>query len=209
MGLTCHYIDGSPFARMIRVVARELALDMTEVEISEFPPSPAFFGLNPLGQAPVLVRDGTALFPTEIALMALGEAAGPSAPTGLRDVLPGLSERQLLAVVLSLGDQIAALRYRNWAGLAASGPNRLGFDLDERAGARISATLDWLEARIGPNGFRDDGIGFADVALACLLLWTESRGPIPWRGRKGIEIMVERMAARPSFASTAPRDWPN
>lgn len=213
MTLTCHYVDGSPFARMIRVLARELTLEMAEVEMTEFPPPPAFFALNPLGQVPVLIRDGIALFPTDIALAALTEAAAATSdaavPPGLREIAPSLADRQLLSVILSLGDQIAALRYRGWAGLTPVNPNRLGFDLDARAEARIAHALDWLGARIGTQGFRDDGIGLADIALACLLLWTESRGPIPWRGRPGIETMVSRMAARDSFVATAPRPWTN
>lgn len=212
MTLTCHYLDGSPFARMVRVLARELSLDLEEVEITEFPPPTAFFALNPLGQVPVLVRDGIALFPTEIALAALIEAAtarrDDAAPPGLRDTAPNLADRQLLSVILAFGDEVAALRYRDWAGLAPSYPNRLGFDLDARAGIRIAGTLDWLEARISRLGFRDDGIGLADIALASLILWTESRGPIAWRGRPGLEAMVNRMAGRASFIATEPRPWP-
>ena len=208
MTLICHYVDGSPFARMVRVLARELALAMEEVEVTAFPPPPEFFALNPLGQVPVLVRDGEPLFPTEIALGALIEATpGASTPPGLQAGNAGPVDRQLVAVILSLGDQIAALRYREWAGLAPSGPNRLGFDLDERAQERIAATLDWLETRIGVAGLGGDGLCLADIALACLLLWTESRGPIPWRGRPGIEAMVDRLAMRDSFAATAPRPW--
>lgn len=206
MSLICHYVDGSPFARMVRVLSRELALDMEEIEVTEFPPPRGFFHLNPLGQVPVVLRDGTALFPTEIALAALLQiTAGPSSWSS--DRTPSLADRQTLSVILSLGDQIASLRYRDWAGLAPSGPNRLGFDLDKRALERIAATLDWLEARIGATGFSDDDICLADIALACLLLWTESRGPIAWRGRPGIEAMVGRMSARESFAATIPRPW--
>jgi glutathione S-transferase len=209
MAMTCYYIDGSPFARMIRVLARELSLSMDEIEVTEFPPPPEFFALNPLGQVPVLVRDGAAHFPTDIALSVLtGEAVSrKDVPAGLRDAAPDLARRQLLAVILSLGDQLAALRYRDWAGLVASGRNRLGFDIDRRAEERIAATLDWLEARAGAAGFRDDGIGLADIALSCLLLWTESRGPVPWRGRPGIEAIVSHMSNRASFAATVPRPW--
>ena len=49
-----HYTPGSPFARIIRVLLRELAHDCQEVEIGEFPPSSDYFAVNPLGQVPAL-----------------------------------------------------------------------------------------------------------------------------------------------------------
>lgn len=206
MTLTCHYIDGSPFARMVRVFARELSLPLEEAEITAFPPPQEIFSLNPLGQAPILLRGGTALFPTEIALAALVEEAAGRTPA-LRTPDAGLVDRQRLAVILALGDQIAALRYRDWAGLTPTGPNRLGFDLDARCAERIAHTLDWLETHIDAPEDRSETVSLCDIALACLLLWTESRGPISWRGRPRIEALVARMAGRQSFVATEPRPW--
>ena len=65
MSLELHYIDGSPFARIIRILAREHRVAMRETEIVEFPPSDSFLAINPLGQVPVLMAaDGQAFFPT-------------------------------------------------------------------------------------------------------------------------------------------------
>lgn len=212
MGLTCHYIDGSPFARMLRVLAREAGLAMEEIEVVVFPPPKEFFALNPMGQVPVLVADSTPRFPTDVALAALMEAGkAQGLPSHLAPGLarPGydLEDRQILAVVLTLATEMAALNYRRWAALAPSGSNRLGFDLDARSLERIAVTLDWLAARLKPEGFRPDGLSVQDIALACILLWADSRGGPDWRGRPALDALADRLALRPSFVATAPRPW--
>ena len=44
------FLDGSPFARIVRVIAREHAIELAETEIDEFPPPESFLTINPLGQ---------------------------------------------------------------------------------------------------------------------------------------------------------------
>ena len=61
-----HYTPGSPFARIIRVLTRELTLDSGEVEITGFPPSPGYFAINPLGQVPALEAKDGVRFPTSL-----------------------------------------------------------------------------------------------------------------------------------------------
>ena len=47
-----HFTPGSPFARIIRVLIREIGIECEEAKITMFPPSPAYFAVNPLGQFP-------------------------------------------------------------------------------------------------------------------------------------------------------------
>jgi glutathione S-transferase len=202
-----HYIDGSPFARMARVLIREHGLPVTLYEITEFPPPDSFLALNPMGQVPLLVEDGQAWFPTRIVLDVLLARAAPHDSVATAVTRPGHDRRdeQLLAVILAMGDALAAHHYLLWAGVGPVDRNRLGFDPATRNMVRVLATLDWLEARIGPDGFLPGVISVQDIALACLILWTESRGPIDWRGRPGIEAMVARLEGRPAFTATVPR----
>ncbi len=202
-----YYIDGSPFARMARVLIHEHDLAVALHEITEFPPPDDYLAINPLGHVPVLVRDGQSLFPTRIvieALLAQVPQAGEVANAVSR---PGhdLGDEQMLAVILTMGDALAAHHYALWAGVGPVGRNRLGFDPAERNMVRVRAALDWLEARICPDGFHPGLVSVQDIALACLILWTESRGAIAWRGRPGIEATVDRLAQRPSFTATVPR----
>ena len=202
-----YYIDGSPFARMARVLIREHALPVTLHEITEFPPPDDYLAINPLGHVPVLVRSGQSLFPTRIVLDALlsqvpqaGEVAN-----AVTRADHALADEQVMAVILTMGDALAAHHYALWAGIGPVSRNRLGFDPAERNMVRVLATLDWLERRIGAGGFHPGTISVQDIALACLILWTESRGAIDWRGRPGIEAMLARLQQRPAFIATAPR----
>ena len=203
-----HYIDGSPFARIVRVLAREHGVDWKEIEIVEFPPADSYLDLNPLGQVPVLVDGGRAYFPTrvviDVLLSSVRDAGGVVATSVARADHP-VEDEQVLAVILAMGDALAAHHYYRWAGIGPVDRNRLGFDPAERNMVRVYRTLDWLEDRLNATGFRPDVISVQDIALTCFILWTESRGPIEWRGRVKMESVVGRLESRSSFRSTVPR----
>ena len=64
--------------------------------------------------------------------------------------------------------------------------------------------LDWLEARVKPEGFVPGVLSIQDLNLAITLLWMDFRKPAPWRGRKKLEALVARTEGRPSFQATQP-----
>jgi len=203
-------LPGSPFARTARVLLRELNLPHREVMIDAFPPADAFFDVNPMGQVPVLDDEGQRYFPTISVVRHIfrrsARISAPSsemAPTLARDSHTEADE-QILDVILAVADLIAATQYMKWADMVPGPRNRLGFATVERNGMRIARTLDWLDARIKDDGFWPGMISVQDIALAAILLWTDSRGPIPWRGRPGIEGVVAKLALRRSFLETEP-----
>ena len=205
-----HFIDGSPFARIARVLAREHAVDCNEVEVVEFPPADSFFGLNPLGQVPVLIVSGRRYFPTRIvidALLSHVSSAGDEVATAVARDDHRLEDEQTLAVILAMGDAVAAHHYLKWAGVGPVEANQLGFDPAERNKVRVYRSLDWLEGRICAEGFQPNVISVQDVALACFILWTESRGHIAWRGRPKVEALIRKLEVRPSFRTTVPRPF--
>jgi glutathione S-transferase len=211
-----HYTQGSPFARMVRVLVREKRLDCEEAEITVFPPPAEYFGINPLGQVPVLETPERRLFPTGIILDYLMSAF--QAPwDGSRSELPLAAslvrqehpwkDGQVLSVLLAFGDLLATMKYQEWAGLRPVGENVLGFVPAKRNGERIHKTLDWLESAATRSGFLPDCLSVQDIVLICLVQWTESRGPIEWRGRPRLEAIVALHENRASFVVTAPRPW--
>ena len=150
-----HHIDGYPFACTLRVLAQEHRVPVTLHEITAFPPPPDLQALIPMWQVPVLVLQGEALFPTRIALDGLPDQVRQDHPEVARRVSrPGSTraDELVLAVILTMGDALAAHRYLDWAGFGPSGRNRLGFSPPERHMQRGLATLDWLEARLPGDG---------------------------------------------------------
>jgi len=205
-----HYFDGSPFARIVRVLAREHAVDCKEIEITEFPAPDSFLALNPLGQVPVLVDRGRAYFPTRVVIDVLLSRVRPTGGVVASAVARPdhrVDDEQVLAVILAMGDALAAHHYSRWAGVGPIERDRLGFNPAERNMVRVYRTLDWLEARMDAAGFLPGLISVQDIALSCFILWSESRGPIEWRGRPKIEALIKRLEDRPSFVKTVPRPW--
>lgn len=206
-----HYAPGSPFARIIRVLLRELALNCREVEIKGFPPSGDYFAVNPLGQVPALETAEGVKFPTRIIidfLMALPRRETLPLAPAVRRAEGCWQDDQMLAVLLAMGDALAVIKYQDWAGLRVTGENLIGFDPADRHAERVRRTLDWLEERATQSGFLPGVLSVQDVALASFVLWTEARGGFSWRGRPRLEAIVAGCAKRPSFAATQPQPWP-
>lgn len=187
---TLFYTDGSPFARIARVLARHWNVQLAESELP-FPLPESHFKIAPLGQVPVMIEDGDAIFPTALIIERLAQVAG-------RDV----GDKQTTATILAWCDTLVATFYQEWAGLRDGHPNKLGFDPAMRHLERTEPLLNWVAPRLQPKR-----PGVPEITLACVLLWTDSRRPIPWRGRPVIEDMVARLNEWPSFQETAPKPW--
>lgn len=206
-----HYTPGSPFARIVRVIVRELDLDCDEVAIAGFPPAPAYFDINPLGQVPALETEDGVRFPTRIIigyLLSLPARSDGALARSVRRSEKYWQDERTLDVLLAMGDALAAMKYQGWAGLAPVGKNLIGFDPASRHLERALVTLDWLESLAAPAGFLPGVLSVQDIALSCFILWTEARGLIAWRGRPNLEAVVANCASRPSFIETTPQPWP-
>jgi glutathione S-transferase len=195
------YVDGSPFARFCRtlVIDWELPVEMVKLD---WPLSEEFFNENPLGQVPVLKTIGETIFPTsQIAEQLLAMTVEPMAP-----FFDPLADRQILLTILAMGDAMVAANQINRSGLRPTAENTYGMNLTQRHGMRVERTLDWLEERCG-KWVMSDTVSVCDYALACLLLWSDSRCPFEWRNRPKITRIVEELAAGDSFAQTVPSPW--
>ncbi|HKY95817.1 MAG TPA: hypothetical protein VJL84_10960 [Kiloniellales bacterium] len=200
MADTLHFLSGSPFARMGRVLVREWSLPVAEVELG-FPLPENWFEQNPLGQVPVLTLSGERIFPTFLILERLWELAGRPAVAYAPE-----RDRQILLTTLQAGDALAAAAYIKWTGLGPVGPNHIGFELAPRHYERAYATLAWL-AELRRLGRLRDGITLPGVALAALVLWADAREGLDWRRHPELAALVDPLAARASFQGTKPRAW--
>ncbi|MGF1502860.1 MAG: hypothetical protein ACFBSD_13690 [Paracoccaceae bacterium] len=213
------YIDGSPYARIVRAMLLEWAVPHDAECLAAYPPA-GVERLSPALQVPVL-ETGSAgvghLFGSALIRAYLHEVWAPGRDGADRDGLSPILERaearwrdaQVLTAIETLTDALVLYFHTKWAGLGPVGENRLGCDMIEREMARARNLLDWLEATAEAEaGFRPGPVSAPDLALAACLLWTEAREPIPWAdGRPRLARIVERVAARPAVAATAPVPW--
>lgn len=196
-----YFIDGSPFARLCRILIDEWNLPVQLVEVS-FPLPDDFFEINPMGQVPVLETIGEKIFPTSQIveqLWAMTEAT-------IEPNLDPLADRQLLATILGMGNFMVSANQHAWAGLQQVGENQLGFVPAERNQLRVEKCLDWIEAR-ADKWLTGEEPNVCDYALACLLLWSDSRRPIEWRNHAKLAGIVDNLQERPSFQATTPAPW--
>ncbi|WP_306114878.1 MULTISPECIES: glutathione S-transferase family protein [unclassified Roseovarius] len=188
---TLYYVDGSPFARLIRVLVREWTYPTTEVKLP-FPLPDDFFDLSPLGQVPVLRTKEKVLFPTAAIASHLSEATGQKP-----------YDTQLLAALLSWADSLVAAFYQEWAGLVpVPKKNALGFDPATCNLERVGPFLDWVAQRIDPKT-----PGAPEFALGCILNWVDSRRPIDCKHPEVITELIRRLGDRASFQETVPAPW--
>ncbi|MCC7272009.1 MAG: glutathione S-transferase N-terminal domain-containing protein [Alphaproteobacteria bacterium] len=191
---------GSPYARIVRIAARELGLAprITEVPTTLRDPASVVLPYSPLGRVPVLeADDGLALGDTRTICEYLDRLhVGPRfVPNGGPDLW---QERAFEAFAIGLLD-----------GFIAYG-RELGRPEDKRSPAifdgevnRARRCLDHLEARAGTL---PRTLTFGPVTLACALAYLD-RLPTgsDWRaGRPGLAEWFASMTAAPSFAATAP-----
>lgn len=187
------FTDGSPFARLVRVLIGVWQLPISTRDVG-FPLPEEVDRLTPLGQVPVLIRDdGLPLFPTLNIVEHLAAMAGPGVPFAYHG-----KEREDLTVALAAGDAVAQAAYLGWAGLGPVGPNRLGLDLRARNLGRFNGTVRWLAERA-------EAETVTGLAIAVFLGWAGSRNV------EGVELDHPSTAAfralleRPEVAATAPR----
>lgn len=189
------YADGSPFSRIVRVLADEWGLPVAVREVG-FPLPPDVDRLTPLGQVPLLLRDGAPpLFPTLTIIEHLAPMAAAGAPFAW-----GGNERARLLIALAAGDAVAQAGYIGWAGLGPVSPNVLGFDLRTRAVGRFNATMRWLEPQVAADSV-------TGLAIAVFLDWARSRGVAGVELDRETSLPFLALLARPALAATAPRPF--
>ena len=211
MTLTVWYIDGSPFARIIRATLIEFGIEHRAVELASYPPA-GIADLTPAWQVPVIEDNGRRLFGSSLIRDYLHQTYGTDAggiSARLTRAEHHWQDAQVLTAVETLTASLVHNFHARWAGVRQAGENRLGgVDIAEREMARAVSLLDWLEDQAGGDGFWPGALAPTDMALAAAILWTEAREEIPWRGRPRLERIVARLDARDSFRKTAPQPWP-
>jgi glutathione S-transferase len=192
---------GSPYARMARVVVLEKGL-ASRVEIvaakTRMADSP-YYGVNPSGRVPCLVcDDGVGLEESALICSYLDHLDGDPAldlPVGDES----LEARRLEALARSMLDGLSV-----WGREIVRPRNEQSPGVIQHETDRAQRMIGLWEAEIG-RGVMRGALNMVQITLACAL-GLEARNPdFRWRsGHPKLCAWFDQVAARPSFAATAP-----
>ena len=192
--------EGSPYARIVRVVIIEKGLH-SRIEIIPAKTRSAnspYYHINPSGRVPYLMRDdGAGLEESALICAYLDQLDGKPAfnlPAGEA----GWEARRLEALARSMADGLAV-----WSRENARPENERSPMTIRHETARSARMTDLWEAEIDHPWMRGT-LNMAQITLGCAL-GMEARNPdLQWRpGHSKLSAWFERIATRPSFVATA------
>ncbi|HEY7742743.1 MAG TPA: glutathione S-transferase N-terminal domain-containing protein [Burkholderiales bacterium] len=193
---------GSPYARMARVVVIEKGLqDRVEIILAQTRRADSpYYRINPSGRVPYLVRDdGVGLEESALICEYLDRLDGRPAfdfPDGVKD---RLEARRLEALARSMLDGLAV-----WSRETVRPEGERSPTVIEHEAQRSRRMADLWEKEIDHPLMRGK-LNMAQLTLACAF-GLEARIPeFRWRpGHPKLCAWYDSIAARPSFAATAP-----
>ena len=192
---------GSPYARMARIVVIEKGLE-SRVEIivaqTRTAGSP-YYQINPSGRVPYLVRDdGVGLEESQVICACLDQLDGKPA-FGLPAGEAAWEARRLEGLARSLLDGLTVWLRELYRPEDERSPGVIRHEID-----RAARMVDTWEREIAHPHMRG-ALNMAQLTLACAL-GLEARNPdFDWRsGHARLCDWYGPIAARPSFAATAP-----
>lgn len=195
--------EGSPYARMVRIVILEKGL-ASQVEIILAPTRQAnspYYNINPSGRVPYLVRDdGVGMEESALITQYLDHLDGkpqfdwPSCNTGNT----GWEARRIDALAHSLMDGLAV-----WSRELARAANERSPTTLAHEAARGKRMTDLWEATIS-HPVMHAPLNLPQITLACALGMAARNPNFTWReGHPQLCAWFDRFAQRPSFAATA------
>ena len=190
------FAPGSPYARIVRVAVRELALDVEEVEVTLRDPNSSLLPYNPGGKVPTLqLDDGTILNESLLVLAYLDTQHGGRKllPMDGADGWRTLSE---LGRAYAFLDAVTVWNRELRFGQSAPGVIALEKQRADRA-------ADALEAAVA-GGAYSGPLDAGQIVLGAALENFARRHKVwDWRaGRPRLSRFLDDIAARPSFAAT-------
>jgi glutathione S-transferase len=192
---------GSPYARVARIVVLEKGLqDRVEVipARTRATTSP-YYAVNPSGRVPYLVRDdGVGLEESAVICAWLDHCHGDP----VFDLPPGdmaWEARRLEALARSMMDGLSVWVREILRPEDERSPGVIRHEAD-----RASRMADLWDVEIDHPWMRG-ALNLAQITLGCALGLKTRNPDINWRpGRTKLSDWFDRIAARPSFAATAP-----
>jgi glutathione S-transferase len=194
----------SPFTRKARIVAAEKKVEYAWETQSVWAPDNPVPEYNPLGKVPVLVLDdGTTLYDSRVICEFLDSVSpiGKLLPADNRERIEVRRWEALADGVLDAG-VLARLEGQRAA------PERSAAWIDRQMG-KVARGLDAMDIQIGARQWcHGNGFTLADIAVGVCVGWLDFRFPqLEWRkDRPNLARLAVKLAERPSFAETTPRE---
>ena len=198
-----------PQSRFVRLALGEHGLDSRLVEERVWERREAFLALNPAGNTPVLIAEGTPAIPgPAIAAEYLDETEGHSLGNNRLlplDALARVEVRRLMAwfndkfFAEASGPIVTERIYKRYMTVEQGG-GAPSTDVLRAARANVRyhlAYIGWL-ARTR-NFLAGDQITFADLAAAAHLSAIDYLGDVPWTEDEAAKAWYVRIKSRPSF----------
>src|SRR5688572_11347183 len=192
---------GSPYARMARIVVIEKGLE-SRVEVifaQTRTAGSAYYRINPSGRVPYLVRDDGVGMEESAVICAWFDQVDGKPAYGLPAGPEGWEARRLEALARSLMDGLSVWLRELYRPPSERSPGVIRHETD-----RASRMVELWEREIG-HAYMRGALNMAQITLACALS-LEARNPdFGWRsGHPRLCDWYGPIAARPSFAATAP-----
>lgn len=194
----------SPFTRKARIVAAEKRIDYVWEVQNVWAPDNPVPDYNPLGKVPVLVLDdGTALYDSRVICEFL-DAVSPIGKLIPADNRERIEVRRWEALADGVLDAGVLARLEN----QRTGAERSQAWVDRQMG-KMSRGLDAMDIQLGARQWCcGNAFTLADIAVGVCVGWLDFRFPqLEWRReRPNLARLAVKLAERPSFAETMPRE---
>lgn len=207
------FTTGSPFARAVRILLDELALDYDRREELTTPSVEARAKHSPALQVPVLWDGDVTLWDSGVIAEYLlttyrlrPDSTLPLAPDPYRADAPW-HDREIFATIQTFGTAATLISQMRWGGVTLDDHDHL-----QRSAKRMDYILTWLDDQIleDDDGFWPGTLSMQDIFLACHIRFVEARPlgiEIPLDRYPRLNTLLARLAQRPSFLANPVWWW--
>jgi glutathione S-transferase len=193
----------SPYARKVRIVMAEKRIECEFVAENVWAADTKVGDFNPLGKVPVLVLDDELSVYDSRVIVEYLDGVTPVSRLIPEDGRARVLVKRWEALADGILDAGIAIFLERKRADAQQSPEWIA-----RQRGKIDAAIAAASRELGERDWcHGVGLTLADIALGSALLWLEFRLPeIKWRAaHPNLQVHIERLEARPSFAETIPK----
>lgn len=199
------YTTGSPFARAVRIILSELALDYEKREEITTPSVEQRAAATPTLQVPTIWDGDVVLWESgviaEYLLATYPDRLPADPPLATRAFRPDAEwqDKLVLSTIQTFGNAATTISQMKWSGVELSGNAHLS-----RSAEKLARILNWLEDRLEQpgEGFMPGYVSVQDVFLAAHIRFVQARplGVDPELDRfPKLDALLNALDARDSF----------